>query len=47
MLEMGFYSKAVSAFEEAVRVNPDDRAAHQNLKMAYEKMKDQKKDLEK
>jgi len=43
--EMGFYSKVVSAFEEDVRLNPDDRAAQQNLKMAYEKIKDQKKGL--
>ena len=26
--------------EEAVRLNPDDRAAQDNLKMAYEKIKD-------
>jgi hypothetical protein len=25
--EMGFYSKVVSAFEEDVRLNPDDRGA--------------------
>ena len=42
---MGRYSKAVSAFEEAVRLNPDDRAARQNLKMAYEKIKDRTKGL--
>ena len=43
--EMGRYSKAVSAFKEAVRLNPDDRAAQQNLKMAYEKIKDRKKGI--
>ena len=37
--EMGRYSKAVWAFEEAVRLNPDDRVARRNLKMAYEKIK--------
>ena len=38
--QMGRYSKAVLAFEEAVRLNPDDSAAQQNLKMTYEKIKD-------
>jgi tetratricopeptide (TPR) repeat protein len=42
--QMGSYSKAVSAFEEAVRLNPDDRAAQQNLKMAYERIKGRKKE---
>jgi tetratricopeptide (TPR) repeat protein len=41
--ETGRYSKAVSAFEEAIRLNPDDTTAHQNLKRAYEKIKDRKK----
>ena len=43
--EMGRYSKAVSAFKEADRLNPDDIAARQNPKMAYEKIKDRKKGL--
>ena len=38
-------SRAVSAFKEAVRLNPDDSAAQQNLKMAYEKSKDRKKGI--
>ena len=38
--QMGRYSKAVSAFKEAVRLNPDDRVAQQNLERAYEKVED-------